>query len=252
MLKKLIILMTLVLHFKVIADLESENNNSDASADTLTSGTSMMGRLSNVEDWDYFKLVVDSTEDLTLRFESPNSSNSENQWLVAVQEPRNNYIIFQKTLSPSEDNPIDKIISVTDKGQFIIFVAPVPGSKSVPITEYRLTITPKNFQAVSGTFDGLWQDDKSLSFYSLHESLEGLLYIELKKNGTTWKAYYGGRLGNTATLDQVIGPGSAKLELTFVSNKKVEARYKSCRTNVGEICDANGALLYTGSRLFPK
>ena len=168
------------------------------------------------------------------------------------QEPRNNYLIFQETLSPSEGSPVDKTIPVTDKGTFVIFVAPVLGSNSAPITEYKLTITPKNFQAASGAFNGLWQDDKSSSFYSLHESLEGLLYLELKKDGTTWKAYFGGRLGNTATLDQVIGPGTAKLELTFVSNEKVEARYKSCRTNFGEICDANGALLYTGSRLFPK
>ena len=252
MLKKLIVILTVILHFKVFADLESENNNSEISADTLTSGVAMTGRLSNSEDWDYFKLIVNSTEDLNLRFESPNSSQNENQWLVGVQEPRNNYLIFQETLSPSEGSPVDKTISVTNKGTFVIFVAPVLDSNSVPITEYKLTITPKNFQAASGAFNGLWQDDKSLSFYSLHESLEGLLYLELKKDGTTWKAYYGGRLGNTATLDQVIGPGTAKLELTFVSNEKVEARYKSCRTNLGEICDANGDLLYTGSRLFPK
>ena len=206
-----------ILHFKVFADLESENNNSEISADNLTSGVAMTGRLSNSEDWDYFKLIVNSTEDLNLRFESPNSSQNENQWLVGVQEPRNNYLIFQETLSPSEGSPVDKTIPVTDKGTFVIFVAPVLGSNSAPITEYKLTITPKNFQAASGAFNGLWQDDKSLSFYSLHESLEGLLYLELKKDGTTWKAYYGGRLGNTATLDQVIGPGTAKLELTFVS-----------------------------------
>ena len=147
---------------------------------------------------------------------------------------------------------MDKTISVTGKGTFVIFVPPVLGSNSAPSTEYKLTITPKNFQAASGAFNGLWQDDKSLSFYYLHESLEGLLYLKLKKDGPNWKAYYGGRLGNTATLDQVIGPGNAKLELTFVSNEKVEARYKSCRTNLGEICDAKGALLHTGSRLFPK
>ena len=234
MLKKLIVILMVIFHFKIFADLESENNNSEISADTLTSGVAMTGRLSNSEDWDYFKLIVNSTEDLNLRFESPNSSQNENQWLVGVQEPRNNYLIFQETLSPSEGSPVDKTIPVTDKGTFVIFVAPVLGSNSAPITEYKLTITPKNFQAASGAFNGLWQDDKSSSFYSLHESLEGLLYLELKKDGTTWKAYFGGRLGNTATLDQVIGPGTAKLELTFVSNEKVEARYKSCRTNLGK------------------
>ena len=74
-----------IFHFKIFADLESENNNSEISADTLTSGVAMTGRLSNNEDWDYFKLNVNSTEDLNLRFESPNSSQNENQWLVGVK-----------------------------------------------------------------------------------------------------------------------------------------------------------------------
>ena len=83
------------LHFKVIADSESENNNSETSADILSSGVAMTGRLSNQDDWDYFKLDVSSTENFNLLFESPNSKTGENQWLVAIQEPRNNYIIFQ-------------------------------------------------------------------------------------------------------------------------------------------------------------
>lgn len=55
-----------------------------------------------------------------------------------------------------------------------------------------------------------------------------------------------------ATLDQVIGPGTAKLELTFVSNEKVEARYINCRTNIREICDANSALLCAASGILQK
>ena len=187
----------------------------------------MTGRLSNNEDWDYFRLDFNSTEDLTLRFESPNSGENENQRLVALQESRNSFIISQEKPSPSESSPANKTISVTDKGTFVIFVTPVLGSNSASITEYKLTITPKNFQAASGAFNGLWQDDKSLSFYSLHESLEGLLYLELKKDGTTWKAYYSGRLGNTATLDQVIGPGTAQLELTFVQTRKLKLDIKA-------------------------
>ena len=55
-----------------------------------------------------------------------------------------------------------------------------------------------------------------------------------------------------ATLDQVIGPGTAKLELTIVSNEKVEARYINCRTNIREICDANSALLCAASGILQK
>ena len=77
--KTLIVILMVIFHFKVFADLESENNNSEISADTLFSGVAMTGRLSNNEDWDYFKLNVYSTEDLNLRFKSPNSSENENQ-----------------------------------------------------------------------------------------------------------------------------------------------------------------------------
>ena len=77
--KKLTVVLMMVLHFKVIADSESENNNSEASADTLSSGVAMAGRLSNQDDWDYFKLEVSSTENFNLLFESPNSKPGENQ-----------------------------------------------------------------------------------------------------------------------------------------------------------------------------
>ena len=248
--KKLIVVLMMFLHFKVIADSESENNNSETSADILSSGVAMTGRLSNQDDWDYFKLDVSSTENFNLLFESPNSKTGENQWLVAIQEPRNNYIIFQEALSPSDGNPIERTISVEDNGTFIVFIAPVLGATAVPSTQYKLTITPKNFQTPPGTHNGVWQDNKGLSFYSLHENLEGLLYLELKQDGTAWKAYYGGRIGNKATLEQVIGSGTASLELTFISEEKVEARYRACLTSAGKNCDANGRLLYTGSRVF--
>ena len=71
MLKKLIVILMVIFHFKVFADLESENNNSEISADTLTSGVAMTGRLSNSEDWDYFKLNVNSTKDLTCGLNLP-------------------------------------------------------------------------------------------------------------------------------------------------------------------------------------
>ena len=58
MLKKLIVILMVIFHFKIFADLESENNNSEISADILTSKVAMTGRLSNSKDWDYFKLNV--------------------------------------------------------------------------------------------------------------------------------------------------------------------------------------------------
>ncbi|MFL2855963.1 MAG: hypothetical protein ACJZ8E_06215 [Pseudohongiellaceae bacterium] len=39
----------------------------------------------------------------------------------------------------------------------------------------------------------------------MHEGSEGVLYIELPKDGSAWKAYLGGRQNNVATLDQVVG-----------------------------------------------
>ena len=249
---RLFVLFIIVLNFEANADSESENNNSEATADILSPGIAMVGRLSNNEDWDYFKLDIGSTETFSLRFASPYSENSTNQWLVAIQEPRDSYIVFQEALSPTAGEPVERKIETKDNGTYIIFVAPVLGSSSVPSTEYTLTITPENFQAALGSYDGLWQDDLKSSFYSLHESLDGLLYIELQQGGAAWKAYYGARNGNKATLNQVVGPGSATLELTFISTVKVEARYKSCRTLSDDICDANGALLYTGSLIFPK
>ena len=63
------------MHFKVIVDLESGNNSFKASADALTSEVAIMCRLSNSEDWDYFTLVVNSTEDLRLPVESLNLIN---------------------------------------------------------------------------------------------------------------------------------------------------------------------------------
>ena len=41
-----------------------------------------------------------------------------------------------------------------------------------------------------------------------------MLYIELQQGGAAWKAYYGARNGDKATL-----------ELTFISTVKVEAHY---------------------------
>ena len=69
----------------------------------------------------------------------------------------------------------------------------------------------------------------------LHESLEGLLYLELKKDGTSWKAYFGRRLGNTATLDQVIGPGTAKLELLLCQTRKLKLDTKAVALTWGNL-----------------
>ena len=70
---RLFVLFIIVLNFEAKADSESENNNSEATADILYPGVAMLGRLSNNEDWDYFKLDIGSTETFSLRFASPYS-----------------------------------------------------------------------------------------------------------------------------------------------------------------------------------
>ena len=70
---RLFVLFIIVLNFEANADSESENNNSEATADVLSPGIAMQGRLSNNDDWDYFKLDIGSTETFSLRFASPYS-----------------------------------------------------------------------------------------------------------------------------------------------------------------------------------
>ena len=70
---RLFVLFIIVLNFEANADSESENNNSEATADVLSPGIAMQGRLSSNDDWDYFKLDIGSTETFSLRFASPYS-----------------------------------------------------------------------------------------------------------------------------------------------------------------------------------
>ena len=108
-------------------------------------------------------------------------------------------------------------------------------------------------QAPLGTYDGIWSDDLDIAVYSLHEAPKGLLYVTLSPDFSAWKGYLGGRISDTAVLNQIIGAGSATLELKFISPSRLEARYTSCQTDKGETCaSAIGSILYRGKKIFPE
>lgn len=237
--------------FTAFGDIESEPNNTENIANTLTAGTVITGQLADDEDFDYYQIAVSNTDSLEIVFASPNSTGTENQWVLAIQRPSDSIIIFQEVLSPSAEAPINRTVEISENGNYIIFVAPVGGSTATPIEDYDLTVTPSNFQAPLSSFNGVWQDDIGAAFYSVHEGSEGVLYIELPLDGSAWKAYLGGRQDNVATLDQVVGPGTSRLELTFITTTSLEARYISCQTEGGGSCSvANGQLIYTGTFVY--
>ena len=242
------------LNLQVLADSESEGNGSEATADVLNAGITMTGNLSSADDWDYFKLELSSSENLKLKFSSPNSKSSdENRWLVALQNPRQGFLVLQEILYPSEENTIERNITVNTNGTFFLIVAPAPDTALISTNQYEITAIPSNFQAPLGTFDGIWSDNLDIAFYSLHETPKGLLYVALSPDGSAWTGYLGGRISDTAVLNQIIGAGSATLELKFISPSQLEARYTSCQTNKGEPCAlAIGSILYRGKKIFPE
>ena len=108
-----------------MADSESEGNGSEATADVLNAGITMTGNLSSDQDWDYFKLELSSSENLKLKFSSPNSKSSdENRWLVALQNPRERFLVFQEILDSSKENTIERDITINTNGTFFLIVAP--------------------------------------------------------------------------------------------------------------------------------
>ncbi|NKB33561.1 MAG: hypothetical protein GKR91_10740 [Pseudomonadales bacterium] len=234
-----------------LADIESEPNNTESIANTLTAGTVITGQLADDEDFDYYQLATSNSDSLEIEFASPNSTGTDNSWLLLVQRPSDSIIIFQEVLSPTAETPVNRVVEITENGNYIILVAPAGGSIPTPIENYDLTVTPNNFQAPLSTFNGVWQDDIGAAFYSVHEGSEGILYIELPLDGSAWKAYLGGRIDSVATLSQVVGPGSATLELTFLTAASLEARYTSCQTEAGGSCPVpNGQLIYTASFVY--
>lgn len=234
-----------------LGDVENEPNNSEDNANTLTPGTVITGQLSSDTDFDYYEIASNNSDALDILFASPNSTGDDNQWKLIIQRPSDNIIIYQQSLNPTSDSPVSRTVEISENGAFIVLIAPVGGSTATPTADYDLTVTPSNFQAPVSSFNGVWQDDIASAFYSVHEGSEGVLYIELPLDGSSWKAYLGGRADDVATLDQVVGPGSARLELRFLTTTTLEARYLSCQTEQGGSCSvANGELIYTATFVY--
>ena len=123
-----------------------------------------------------------------MKFSSPNSKSSDkNRWLVALQNPREEFLAFQEILYPSEENTIERDITVNTNGTFFLIVAPAPDTALISTNQYEITAPHSNFQAPLGTFDGIWSDDLDIAFYSLHETPAGLLYVALSPDGSAWR-----------------------------------------------------------------
>lgn len=233
------------------ADIESEPNGTEAVANVLSPGTITTGQLANDDDIDYFQIAVGNSDALNIDFASPNSVSDDNRWFIVVQRPSDGIIIYQEALNPTADTPISRVVEITENGNYILFIAPLGGSNPTPVAEYDLTVTPSNFQAPLSSFNGVWQDDIGAAVYSVHEGNDGILYIELPLDGSAWKAYLGGRTDNVATLNQIVGPGSSSIELSFITTSTLEARYLSCQLAGGGNCAvANGELIYTATFIF--
>lgn len=248
--KTLIILLAALLSVPVLADVETETNNHESTADTLTAGELMRGNLSYDEDVDYFAFLSSGVESLELVFGSPEVVGTENRWLVFVQRATDGILIYQEVLGPTADLPITRNINIEINGLYWVRVSSAGGSLATPNDVYNITITPDNFIPSFGAIEGVWQDNFD-SFYSIHEGAQGLLYIELSTNPFGWNAYLGFRSENRAVLNLVVGPGTAQLELTFTSSSNYEARYIACQTEGGDACAAApGELLYTSTKVF--
>ena len=248
--KTLVILLAALLSVPVLADVETETNNTESTADTLTAGEPMSGNLSSDEDIDYFEFLASGVDSLELVFGSPNAMGTESRWLIFVQRATDGILIYQEVLGPTADLPITRNIDIDNSSLYWVIVRPPGGSLATPTDVYNLTITPDNFSPTLGAIEGVWQDNFD-SFYSIHEGSQGLLYIELSTNPFGWNAYLGSRIEDRAVLDLVVGPGTAELELTFTSTEIYEARYITCQTEEGDACAAApGELLYTSTKVF--
>ena len=167
-----------------------------------------------------------------------------------MQRVTDGILVYQEVLGPTADLPITRNIDIDINGLYWVIVRPPGGSSATPSDVYNITITPDNYTPPMGAIEGVWQDNFD-SYYSIHEGAQGLLYIELSTNPFGWNAYLGSRIEGRAVLDLVVGPGTAKLELTFTSNSFYEARYIACQTEGGGACAAApGELLYTSTKVF--
>lgn len=249
--KTLTILLAALLSFPVFADSETETNNTESTADTLSPGILTSGNLSSEDDIDFFAIELGGTESFELVFAAPDVMGTGDQWLIIVQRPSDGIIIYQEVLSPTSASPITRNIAIDENGVYLVRIAPAGGSSPTPSATYNLTITPDNFQPELGGIGGVWQDQIDNTFYSIHENAEGLLYIELSTNPLGWNAFLGSRSGTKAVLELVVGPGSATLEILFTSATTLEARYLACQTEAGTMCTVlPGDLLYNATKVF--
>lgn len=69
--KTLTILLAALLSFPVFADSETETNNTESTADTLSPGILTSGNLSSEDDIDFFAIELGGTESFELVFAAP-------------------------------------------------------------------------------------------------------------------------------------------------------------------------------------
>ena len=66
------VLLTMV-SFPAMGDVESESNNTENLANTLTAGSVITGQLSNDTDFDYYQIASNNSDALKIEFASTNS-----------------------------------------------------------------------------------------------------------------------------------------------------------------------------------
>ncbi|MDA1372353.1 MAG: hypothetical protein O2971_16520 [Proteobacteria bacterium] len=247
----LVIMFTVLFGPQVLADIETETNNTEATADTLAPGVLLSGNLSSDEDLDYFNFIASGAESLDVIFAAPTVVDAGSQWTFILQRAADGIIVFQEILSPTAAVPITRNISTNQTTAFIVRISSAGGSSPTPSAVYNLTITPNNFQPVLGEISGVWQDPMDNTFYSIHENAEGLLLIELGTTTFEWTAFLGSRAESRAELDLIVGTGAATLEIIFTTASTFEARYLACQTAQGTQCAvAPGELLYSATKIF--
>ena len=109
------VLLTMV-SFPAMGDVESESNNTENLANTLTAGSVITGQLANDTDFDYYQIASNNSDALKIEFASTNSTGTENLWVLIVQRPSDNIIVFQQTLNPTSESPINRTVEISENG----------------------------------------------------------------------------------------------------------------------------------------
>ena len=123
---------------------ESDENNGLENADTLETGVMMVGRLTDRDDFDYFKLETTSTGDIQINFKHEGDGIYAYYWYMNVLDSEQN-ILKHGTLSGRD--PTDLTISTVKPGTYYIVISAISGGN--PLTNgftdapYMLTVTTK-------------------------------------------------------------------------------------------------------------